>query len=93
MSHNLEMPESIFRALNEAAEASGMTPVAWIAAHLPAADDDSSQAPDVTKACNLKERWAGRIGRIRSGGGLRLSESTGDKFTDYLLAKKRAGHL
>ena len=43
MSHTLEIPDTLYIALKEAAEASGLTPVAWIAEHLP-------QAPSVTGA-------------------------------------------
>jgi len=35
MSHKLPLPDSVFQALQQAAKASGTTPAAWIAAHLP----------------------------------------------------------
>lgn len=37
--------------------------------------------------------FAGRIGRIRSGGEENLSRDTGKAFTEYVLQKKRDGNL
>ena len=34
MSQNLELPDSVYQALQEAAKASGTTPVDWIVSHL-----------------------------------------------------------
>lgn len=95
MSHTLEIPDTLYTALKEAAEASGLTPVAWIAAHLP-------QAPSVTGTQRseqahgprtLADLFAGRVGRIRSGGKEHLSEECGAKLTDYLEEKRKAGRL
>lgn len=41
----------------------------------------------------LADRFAGRLGVIDSGGDGRLSENTGERFTDYLEEKQRAGRL
>ena len=41
----------------------------------------------------LADMFEGYIGLIHSDGQDRLSEDTGEKFTDYLEAKRRAGHL
>ena len=41
----------------------------------------------------LADLFAGRVGRIQSGGTERLSEACGEKFTDYVEAKRKAGHL
>ena len=41
----------------------------------------------------LADLFAGRVGRIQSGGTERLSETCGEKFTDYIEAKRKAGHL
>jgi hypothetical protein len=64
MSKSLELSDSVFAALEEAATASGTTPAEWIAATLPAsparADDES--APPGT----LAERLLGLVGLIRS---------------------------
>jgi hypothetical protein len=35
MSQNVELPEKVWSALQQAAKASGMTPAGWIASHLP----------------------------------------------------------
>ena len=34
MSHTLELPDELYAALLEAADASGLTPIDWIAVHL-----------------------------------------------------------
>ena len=34
MSHKLELPDELYAALLEAADASGLTPTDWIAVHL-----------------------------------------------------------
>jgi hypothetical protein len=94
MSHLLEIPDELYAALQAAAEARGTTPLGWIAAHLPPATetpethDEPAGAPKT-----LADLFAGRIGRIRSGGTERLSEACGEKFTDYVEAKRKAGHL
>jgi len=90
MSHLLEIPDEVYTALQAAAEACGPTPLGWIAAHLPPAAEPAGthEAPTT-----LAELFAGRVGRIRSGGTERLSEAYGEKFTDYVEAKRKAGHL
>ena len=94
MSHLLEIPDALYAALQAAAEACGTTPLGWIAAHLPPATetiethDEPAGAPKT-----LAELFAGRVGRIRSGGTERLSEACGEKFTDYVEAKRKAGLL
>ena len=94
MGHLLEIPDELYAALQAAADARGTTPLGWIAAHLPHAPetggthDEPAGAPQT-----LAELFAGRLGRIRSGGTERLSEACGEKFTDYVEAKRRAGCL
>jgi hypothetical protein len=41
MSRSLELPDSIYKGLLEAAGASGVTPVDWIAERLPRKDESS----------------------------------------------------
>lgn len=41
----------------------------------------------------MADRFAGRVGLIDSGGDGLLSQNTGEKFTDYLEEKRRAGRL
>lgn len=93
MSQTLEIPDTLYHELRKVAEANGMTPVDWIAAHLatavPAAPRERATAPPQT----LADLFAGRTGGISSGGAERLSENGGEKFTDYLQAKRKAGRL
>jgi hypothetical protein len=94
MSYILEIPNELYIALKEAADASGTTPLGWIAAHLPktnAAENLQKTREEGPKI--LADLFAGRVGRIQSGAKERLSEACGRKFTDYLEAKRKAGHL
>jgi hypothetical protein len=89
MSRSLDIPDPIFDALQQAASASGTTPVGWIAAHLP-----SSPAPPAKKnAKTLADLFEGHIGGISSGSKETLSENCGERFTDYLVQKRREGRL
>jgi hypothetical protein len=94
MSQTLEIPDTLYTALKEAAEARGLTPVAWIAAHLQHAESETeSQAKQASGPGTLADLFVGRVGRIRSGGREQFSEECGAKFTDYLEEKRKAGHL
>lgn len=90
MSRMLEPPDTVYAALQEAAEASGVTPAAWISNHPPEASARPGEEPEPPKT--LAELFAGRVGQVASGGRERLSENTGQKFADYLEAKKRSDH-
>jgi hypothetical protein len=83
MSHILELPDELYIALQAAADASGTTPLGWIAAHL-----EHVEGPKT-----LADLFVGRVGRIQSGGMERLSEECGAKFTDHVAAKRRGGCL
>ena len=92
MSHLLEIPDALYAALKEAAEARGLSPLGWIASHLPHSPqttpgEDSEQEGSPKTLADL---FAGRVGRIQSGGKERLSEDCGAAFTDYLEEKKKA---
>jgi hypothetical protein len=94
MSQTLELPDTLYTALKEAAEARGLTPVAWIATHLQhARSETESEANQASRPRTLADLFAGRVGRIRSGGREHLSEECGVKFADYLEEKRKAGHL
>ncbi len=94
MSYLLEIPDELYAVLKEAAEASGTTPLGWIAAHLPPTKGRESLPEGLKEGPRtLAELFADRVGRIRSGGKECLSEEGGEKFTDYLEAKRRAGSL
>ena len=89
----IELPDPVYGALQQAAQAAGVTPVAWIAARL-AEGKTTGQADNSAgkPAKTLAEKLVGRVGRINSGE-TDLSENCGEKFTDYLEAKKREGRL
>lgn len=94
MSHMLEIPDALYAALKKAAKSSGTTPLGWLAAHLPKTTDmEGGQEVQEEGAKTLADLFAGREGRIQSGSKERLSETCGEKFTDYLEAKRKAGHL
>jgi hypothetical protein len=94
MSRTLELPDAVYAALREAAEASGLTPAAWIAARLPRTGASAqAQAGAEPVPGTLAGRFAGRTGVVGSGGRERLSEDTGEKFAEHLEGKRRAGRL
>jgi hypothetical protein len=88
MSQSLDLPDPVFDALQQAASVSGTTPVGWIAAHLP-----SPQPEPKKEAKTLADLLEGHVGLAHSGGKERMSENTGEKFTEYLLQKRREGRL
>lgn len=90
MSQSLDLPDPVFDALQQAASASGTTPVGWIVAHLP---EPQANAEPKKEAKTLADLFEGHIGGVHSGGKERLSENTGEKFTEYLLQKRREGRL
>jgi hypothetical protein len=90
MSKSLELPDSVFDALEQAANASGTTPVGWIAAHLPPA---RTPTPKSNEPKSLADAMAGHIGTVHSGGKEALSRNCGELFTDYLVQKRREGRL
>jgi hypothetical protein len=89
MSKALELPDPIYDALQEAANAGGTTPVGWIAAHLP----PPREGTPFGSAKTLHDLLVGKIGLIRSDGKEALSENCGERFTDYLEEKRREGRL
>lgn len=94
MSQTLEVPDALYAALQKAAAASGLSPLAWIAAHLPTPQTSPNESLDQEYGPKtLADLFAGRVGRIRSSGKERLSEECGGAFTDYLEEKRKAGHL
>jgi hypothetical protein len=92
MSHTLELPDELYAALLEAADASGLTPMDWIAVHLHEARGER-EGEKMHPTRTLADLFAGRVGRVQSGGKERLSEECGAKFTDSLEEKRRLGHL
>jgi hypothetical protein len=93
MSQTLEIPDALYEQLRKVAEANGMTPVDWIAAHLVAAAPVVPRGEIATPPQTLADLFAGRTGGISSGGTEHLSENGGEKFLDYLQSKRKAGNL
>ena len=94
MSHTLELPDELYAALLKAANASGLTPIDWIAVHLfEALGKKEIESEKMSHTRTLADLFVGRVGRIRSGGKEQLSEECGAKFTDHLEEKWRLGHL
>lgn len=93
MSRMLELPDSVYDKLREAAAARGLSPAAWISAHLSrdAAPEPSREKEESPRT--LADLFAGRVGQIGSGGQERLSENAGEWFAEHLEAKRRSGHL
>ncbi|HEX5472714.1 MAG TPA: hypothetical protein VFW73_12560 [Lacipirellulaceae bacterium] len=91
MSQILELPDPVFDALQEAATASGTTPVGWIAAHLHA--DSPAEETPTNGPKTLADMFMGHIGGIASGSEETLSEKCGERFTEHLLRKRREGRL
>jgi len=91
MGRTIELPDELYAALVAAAEASGTTPEGWLAGVLPVGAGDRSEGQQ--RGASLADRFAGRVGRIRSGGRERLSEDCAARFTDHLEAKRRASSL
>lgn len=85
MSQILELRDSVYAALQRAAEANGTTPEAWIESRLPMEVNTSSSS----EPKSLADLLEGRIGRI-AGKGLGTRD---EGFTDYLIEKKKQGHL
>lgn len=91
MSHMLEIPDALYTALKGAAEAHGLSPLGWIASHLSSSSQTipSEELKQEQSPKTLADLFAGRVGRIRSGGKERLSEECREAFTDYLEEKKK----
>ena len=58
MSQNLELPDPIFDALQQAARADGTTPVGWIAAHFRNPCNQWRQAMQSRSPIYLRAAWA-----------------------------------
>ena len=78
MSQTLEIPDALYTALQKAAAASGLSPLAWIAAHLSTPQVPLDEGLDQERGPQtLADLFAGRVGRIRGSGKERLSEEGG----------------
>jgi len=62
MSHTLELPGALYAALLQAADASGLTPVDWIAVHLRQAHEEREmKTAQVNHARTLADLFAGWV--------------------------------
>jgi hypothetical protein len=92
MSRSIDLPDSVYTALEEAAAASGTTPAEWIEARLP------QPAPAIEPECEgppprtLAERSEGYIG-LFSSGATDLSERVGELYGEGMVEKHRARQL
>jgi hypothetical protein len=92
MSRSVDLPDSVYAALEEAATAAGTSPAEWIASQLP------QPAPTVEPECDgqpprtLAERLEGYIGLVHSGRG-DLSERVSELFAEGMVEKHRARQL
>src|SRR5687768_999218 len=92
MSRSIDLPDSVFAALEEAATASGTSPAEWIAAHLP------QPAPTVEPECDgqpprtLADEFAGRVGGFSSGRS-DLSERVSELYGQGMVEKHRARQM
>lgn len=92
MSRSVELPDSDYARLEQAAAAEGVTPAEWIAERL-LGQAHVQPGPNDKPKQTLAERFAGRVGVIASGGKERLSERHSEVFGDILAAKREAGRL
>lgn len=92
MSQTIEVPDRDHAEIQEAAEAGGLTPLAWIMSHLPSAPD-ANASHMVPRPATMAERLAGRVGRISSGTGEPSSDNVAEHFAEYLEEKQPQGRL
>jgi hypothetical protein len=89
MDQNLQLPEPIYNALQQAAAANGMTAAGWIAAHLPPC---AAESP-FNGANSLADAFKNRTGRVHSTGKEVLSENCAENFARDLEQRRNEGKL
>ena len=89
MSHQIELPDSIYSRLTGAAEKEGTTPVGWLDKNLPPEVPMQGSPESQTMADDLRDF----IGKYSSDGTLRASERVDELFGEYLEHKRREGRL
>lgn len=89
MSRMLEVPDSLYHDLEEAASASGTTPVGWLAANVPKAETD----PAAGAPRSLADMMEGLIGTFESATDENLSGNHSEIFAEILQQKHREGTL
>ena len=91
MSRTIELPDDVYTRIEEAASASGSSVAEVIAARF-SAPSPPPEAPDDSQG-TMADLMAGYIGTVASGGLDAIAARPGDAFSDYLIEKKRRGHL
>ena len=84
----IDLPADVEAQLREKAAERGQEPAEYVADLV-----NRDLGTEAGEPNTLAVLFAGRVGHIHSGGGERLSEHTGEKFTDYLAQKRREGRL
>jgi hypothetical protein len=95
MSRSIDLPDSVFAALEEAAVAAGTSPAEWIAAQLPDLAPAIEPEGDGLPPRTLAERFEGRVGLIRSGRrdwSERHSELVADGTVEEHRARRLSAH-
>ena len=92
MSRSVDLPDSVYAALEVAAAASGATPAEWIAERLPQPAPTAEPEGDEQPPRTLAERLKGYIGLVHSERG-DLAERHSELFMEGLLEKQKRGHL
>ncbi len=92
MTITIELAPEAEARLRKKAEERGQEPAGYVTALL-TRDLNQDLGPGEAEPKNLAEMLAGRVGLFHSGGESRLSENCGEKFTDYLVEKRKAGRL
>jgi len=88
MSRSIDLPDTVYAALEAAAATTGTTPAGWIAARVtpsPAAEPECEGQPLGT----LADEFAGRVGVVSSGRS-NLSERVSELYGEAVMEKHRA---
>lgn len=102
MSKMIELSDSDYAVIQEAASAAGMTADEWIVARLVALGEIAEESveaspetlgPSSQPAKTLADLFAGRIGRFNSGNGEPRLETLRESFGEYVEEKHRNGIL
>ena len=89
MARTLELPDTVFSALQAVAAAQGTTPAEWIAAILPSPNVRS----DEPKQGTMLDRLQGYIGTVSGPTSEPFSEQASQRFADDVERRYREGRL
>jgi hypothetical protein len=87
MSKQLELPDGVYDALIGVAEASGTTPVEWIAQRV--ASPKAIQSDNGGRTATLGELLKNKIGVYRSGRPTNVSERVDELFGEHLQRQRK----